>query len=242
MDSQRNNITEATLGLSDKANVELSLDQLKSLEIVRDSVKFAIMRGNMNVVPKNTSIIKENSTDICRENASTTGTLNPSMAMDIRILKPTVNVVRHSYARRRKDVVKCGRILFLDALDESLRKAAVQRSLNFVLSVTLPRQMSLLITNEHSENVGLKISPLQLPVIISPRKIEGNPIEEISPGPIDISIENNDHRVKKGAAAKRKRRSILSGFGRQLLKIGRMLFCCCGAPSSAKKDKCGVTL
>jgi len=102
--------------------------------------------------------------------------------------------------------------------------------------------MSLLKTNEYVEIVGSTISPLQQPVIRSLREIEGNPIKEISPGPIDnMSTDNNDDRLKKGAA-KRKRRSIFSGFGRQLLKIGRMLFCCCGAPSSVKKDKSGVTL
>jgi len=61
MDSQRNNITEADLGLSDKANVEetdmtfqLSLDQLEYLEIVRH-LEFSAMRGNVYVVPRKPS-------------------------------------------------------------------------------------------------------------------------------------------------------------------------------------------
>lgn len=250
MDSQKNNITEAALGLSDQANVEeidmtfqLSPDQLEYLEIVRDSVKSA-KRGNMYFVPRKLAgIIKENVADICGQNAPTNGTLNQSMATEVQILKPKINVVRLPYARRRKNVVKCGRIFLLDALAESLRKAAIQRSLNFVLSVTLPRQMSLLITNKHTKIVLSKMSPVQLPVIISPRQIESNPIEEIPEGPIVmISADNNDERLKEGASAKRKRRRILSVFGRQLLKIGRKLFCWCGAPSSVEKDKSRKTL
>jgi len=55
--------------------------------------------------------------------------------------------------------------------------------------------MSLPITNEHVEIVGLIRSPVELPVIISPRQIEGNPIEETCAEPIDMSADKNNKRL-----------------------------------------------
>jgi len=62
--------------------------------------------------------------------------------------------------------------------------------------------------------VGSKISPVQQPVMIPPRQIEGNLIEEMSAEPIDMLAGNNDDPMNEGAAAKRKRRLILSVFGK----------------------------
>lgn len=65
-------------------------------------------------------------------------------------------------------MVKYGRIVLLDALTEALRTAAVRRSLNFMLSATFSRPMSIVITT--SNIVALEMSPV--PLMILPLPIE----------------------------------------------------------------------
>jgi len=91
---------------------------------------------------------------------------------------PTIIPARRLVTRQH--MVKCGRIVLFDVLTETLRMAAVRRSLNFVLSVTYPRPMRLVITT--IETVALKISPI--PVMILPRPIEVVNVEELSAEPI----------------------------------------------------------
>ncbi|KAL4083339.1 hypothetical protein QTP88_028667 [Uroleucon formosanum] len=150
--SQRTNITEVALGLSDKDNVEkiymtfqLSLNQLEYSEIVSDIVERK--RGNN------------------RDVESVNGYEGPNVKAENQ---------RCPLAIQQTTCI--GQILAKGGHTTFVKLRVVGYS----------SAANLVIKNEHIEIVCSKMSPVQQPVMIPPRQIEGNFIEEMSAGSIDI--------------------------------------------------------